>query len=370
MIQVYGRFDGYWSHSQVSRGIVRGLVHHGVPLRIFNVAARGYDDLDDLDPEVGHDGAAAVGFYIGGYPPMSQTWLSGHPHKAALFITESAAIPGSWIGIADACDFIAVPSRWAARAYKGRRGSIVVPHGLDPVYRTPSGRVRQRLAAREGASPGTLVYGHMAGAASFLERKGTELLIEAFCEVFHPGEAQLVIRCPKHANTVGLKKGTPDGLVHLDFGFGTVTPKIMRDWYEALDFLVQPSRAEAFGICPLEARALGVPVILSDCTGHRDHICAPDVAIFAGPIGRIAVNGIQKGQAPTISKDAIVSALQTSRLGVKVLSREALRHAKGYYTKWSWLAVTEELAHSLGQLLKRARKRLGAKGLDEKLGAS
>ena len=87
MIQVYGRFDGWWSHAQVSRGIVEGLHTNGVRLRVFNVAAaqqpwavdpaqQNYEGLPD-DIEIGCDPEARVGFYVGGYPPMMDPWLDG-----------------------------------------------------------------------------------------------------------------------------------------------------------------------------------------------------------------------------------------------------------------------------------------------------
>ena len=50
----------------------------------------------------------------------------------------------------------------------------------------------------------------------------------------------------------------------------------MASYLGGFDLVCQPSRAEGFGLVPLEARACGVPVAATLCTGHADHMAASE----------------------------------------------------------------------------------------------
>jgi len=378
MIQVYGRFDGWWSHAQVSRGIVEGLHTNGVRLRVFNVAAaqqpwavdpaqQNYEGLPD-DIEIGCDPEARVGFYVGGYPPMMDPWLDGHEVKVALFITESSTIPPEWGLMAQKCDLVIVPSAWVAAAYAragvNKERLLVVQHGLHPIYRKPR-EPRPPLFDGMGGQLRRLVLGHVCGALSFPERKGLPQLVEAFKRVFKPGEAKLVLRTAwshEVAAAVGGPAAIKDGWLEIDRTVEPTTamsPQEMRRWLLGLDALVQPSRAEAFGMVPLEARALGVPVMLTAGTGHLEHLCPDDVSVPVGENGPIVVNGIPNGTAPTLRVEDVVEGLQTLRERLRL---PELLEPGGYYEGWSWPTVTRELARTLKNLLK------WGKTLEEKAG--
>lgn len=364
MLQLYGCFSDHWSHAQVSRGFVRGLVAHGIKPSVFNVDGSGcYDGLDDVDCSVGHVADAAVGFYVGGYPPFSTPWLEDHPVKVALFISESSTIPPDWAAIARQCDLVAVPSGWVEAAYTKAgvpaEKLLVVPHGLHKIYEE-----RQLHPRPPGGAP-PLVFGHVAGAASFLERKGTPQLVKAFTQAFTEGEAVLQIRTPAtpgaHAMVARAR-----GLVRLVPAEGKDSPGEMRDWYRQLDFLIQPSRAEAFGICPLEARSQGVPVILTWCAGHCAHQETSDGVIPSGLEAPITVNGIPNGMAPTVRASAIRLVLQVAATREGRIKTQAKTTAREYYAQWAWPVVLTGFAQRLKKLLRKHGRRKST--LNEKMG--
>lgn len=338
-IQVYGRFDGYWSHAQVSRGLVRGLHAHGVPLRIWNVAAGAlntvYEDIPS-DVEVGLDSGARLGFYVGGYPPMGVSWLIEHPVKIGMFITESSVIPNSWYGMARACQVVVVPSHWAADAYRGVgvKRVLVVPHGLHPAYQVRAPASKESPYWR---------FLHVAGAADFLDRKGTMRLVEAFTKVFQDiPEAKLRLRL---ARDILLGDELPTGVeVQVT---EAVAPEVFREVLVSYDAVVQPSRAEAFGLVPLEARALGIPVILTASSGHAEHAEAWDTLIPGRAEKPITVQGIPGGRAPDVTVADIVKALERFWSQREMLAERAREKARGYYERWSWEAVTKGLARKL-----------------------
>jgi glycosyltransferase involved in cell wall biosynthesis len=325
------------------------------------------DDLADK-VDVGRVQDADVGIFVGGYPPQIGDWLKQHRVKIALLITESETIPPDWADTVNAdVDIVLAPSKWVAKVYRTSgvtKPIFVVQHGLHEVYKKPPFLFR--------SAGKRLCFGHVAGAASYLHRKGTPQLVKAFNEVFAPDEAQLIIRTPETPMAYALLH---DAYALLHDSKASITlqwadanrqlsPLDMRSWYKNLHYLIQPSRAEAFGICPVEARACGVPVILTDCTGHKDHVHARDLVVPHGIHTSCVVNGIPDGHAPAVAAYDIANALRRAKREVanRCADAHALSHQR-YAASWSWPAVTWALAKTLKSLSKKETK-----SLDDKLG--
>lgn len=352
MIQIYGRFDGYWSHAQVSRGIAAGLHTNGLrDIQICNVSHEGgYEGLSEPIECGGYNvslpsgmSSAPIGFFVGGYPPQMASWLDGHRVKVALFITESAVIPKLWAQIANQCHIVVVPSEWVGNAYQragvDRERLLVIPHGIHPLY--------QYAEAQLPADPPRFL--HVCGSASFPQRKGTPQLIEAFCRVFPtPDDGSLVIRLMPGGHEVELAaKGRQN--VHLDVSEAALRPDQMVSYQCGGGFctVIQPSRGEAFGIVPVEARAVGLPMVMTHCTGHLEHASAADIVVEHGLDRFLQTNGIPNGAAPSVSADAIEEALRAWKK-----SPPPIRAANRQYARnWSWPEVTRKLALRLKTLL-------------------
>lgn len=279
MIQVYGCFEGWLSHAQVCRGVVAGLMQNGLDVCIWNVAPvasgyGGYSGFEDfgVEPLVDLVADADQALYLGGYPPFAIPWMTGHRRKYGLFITESSTVPMSWADTLRTYSLVCVPSRWVREAYISAGVPLarvcVVSHGLHPVYAN---------GPAEPLPAGPLRLLHVAGAASFLERKGTDVLLRAFAQAFPHGEELLILRTPDTPRIQRLLAKLPAEVrrrtvvdTTLDT-WGGLPPATMRELISSCHAVVQPSRAEAFGIVPLEARALGRTVVLTAVTGHTAH---------------------------------------------------------------------------------------------------
>jgi hypothetical protein len=350
-LQIYGQFKGNWSHARVSRGIVAGLWHNGIrDMQVCTIDRYGGYEHMPVSVSSGCNPSAPVGFYIGGYPPQVGSWMDDHEVKIGLFITESSQIPALWALKASEFDLVAVPSKWARDAYvnAGVKNVAVVHHGLAASYCT---------GARAKLAEGPLRLLHIAGARDFLDRKGTPQLIEAFVKTFTPEQATLTIRTPPSPYITELCAPHPH--VVLAATHDTLSPAAMREYLCAgWSALVQPSRAEAFGMLPLEARAVGLPVICTHSTGHAEHAHPTDTVVRTRSPAVIKVNGIPNGLAPRVTPGDIVTALH------EFVTSPHRAAPANYHLNWSWAYVCRDLAERVKREMKKHRR---AKTLDEKL---
>ncbi len=258
-VRVYGPLEALGSFGSIVRGYVDGLTQAGSTPDVFQTV----DMMDENEPD-GACAAYGLGF---GIPSVAylMTRRGQHRWRGWMLAPNSSFVPENifnWIEHGEA--EIMTPSAWGADVIRALRPSArvhVVPHGVPATWR--------RLRPRAPRAPGGLRALHVTSTAG--DRKGTWETARAFDRLARLGalgpKALLVIKAD-WLTAARLEDLKTEHVRVIDGLTGSTWEDFVR-WF---DFVVQPSRAEGFGLVPLEALALGVPVVATTCTGHGAYL--------------------------------------------------------------------------------------------------
>lgn len=249
-------------------------------------------------------------------------------------------------------DGFLAPSYWAQEVLKEcfpDHPVIYCPHGVLPIF-------RKDAALREAARlslVGNFSVLHVT--SSRLSRKGTSELLEAWAmfivirldvnyrldilanpEYFE--EFSACIEALGLSETVRVYPGQNMS--------GEDYVKLLQHY----NFVIQPSRAEGFGLVPLEARACGVPAIATSNTGHADHHFGPGtIEVQASEIG--ASDDYLGAVAPSVKSSHILLALVRALTRAEILHSEALEQADIVAESWAWSEKVKSAVTKMQELL-------------------
>ena len=109
-----------------------------------------------------------------------------------------------------------------------------------------------------------------------------------------------------------------------------------------------PSRGEGFGLCPLQARACGVPVATTVTTGHSAGHCeGPGVMRIAQPSDLVAIDDGPDALAPAVTPESISATLSGAHDNWIDLATRSRAAARGVAQDWSWSAQLAPLVEQL-----------------------
>jgi glycosyltransferase involved in cell wall biosynthesis len=361
-----GPVSGYASYSVVCKGILRALISCGIHPCVADTTWDGSED--HTNPFFNDEnvtwlerreilGLVQTGNIGTGYGSICIAINPGHHlmqlkeqgvRVIGMHVGDVDEIPESWLECMEQEELILTPSSWCKQVIE--KAGVTVPvtvlnHGVGSAFK----RHPEQLGWGSG-EPFVLL--HPCASTFYPDRKSTPQVIEAFSQLVSEGE-DVILRLVFGMKTKPVKellRGVPVDVrprVQLHYHEGSRSQKVMAAAYHACHALLVPSRAEGFGMQPLEARACGTPVIQTLCTGMADHLAPGDIpdelGIIEVPHGDLVPAWGKFGMAPEVCAEAVYEGIKTAMNDWTKLKQSAFIEADAVRSAWAWERTTMPL---------------------------
>ncbi len=342
MIRLYGYMEG--SFRTVSLGMERAIQHHG--------KLSGFVPSEDIGEDDLHVGVEAPVALSVGVPMRALKAHVKGQHKShwVLLAPNSNGIPPEAVrllkgetfslstnGVRRVLDGVIAPSVWAQKVLQDIFPDIPVilwQHGVLPHFQVQE---ETRSAVRQMRAGGQMNFLHMTSTK--MSRKGTKELLVAWSSITkaYPDlrlQLELLVNPANSVDYLEMVKELQARNVAVIPG-QNFTDKRLVAGMSRYHGVLQPSRAEGFGLVPLEARACGIPVAMTDNTGHADHANGPGVVTI--PSGELQTSDDYfRAQAPIVSPEDIFRGVSNLIENWEVLEAAAVEYAPVIQNEWSW----------------------------------
>lgn len=269
--------------------------------------------------------------------PTMQRRVNKRLKKTIGFATfESFSPPNSWISILNMNDAAICPSQFNEKIFKNsklNRPTFHIPHCIDFNKWHPD------------VSP---MYNYDKFSFLFVgtwrRRKGWDILLEAWLKAFDASDnVQLVIKTDK------IEKAQSDVNVYLKkskkvsapilFEKNIIKEDLMPSFYKSFNCLVSPNLGEGFGLTPVQAMSVDVPVIVTNFSGCKDY-ATKDRCILLNPKGFLHrdnmdnIHQFSQQKWPRITIESISDSMKycvDNYSSVQLLSKNANNYVKNEY---------------------------------------
>ena len=355
-ILVFGPLSGHGSYPTVMRGLVSAFRELGLTVVTADIsgAAGDIDRYGVRELSLGKmPEGVDVDLVFAMKPSISMARLVDAGHKlVGLHVGDVSEIPQDWQLVMAREELVVVPSTWMERVVRNAIGEAVPVcvsnHGIEQAY-IDAGSAPPPPAGE------AFKWLHFCSAGVYPERKGTPEALRAFQRLVragHGGTLTLVI--PERRRRLKRFLGALDAdcrervLVSLQ-PMGLSSTQMIK-LYQDHHALLAPSRAEGFGIQPLEARALGRPVVQTLCTGFRDGCPTTSDPLSRGVV-EVAVGEFKPawgdfGEAPEVTVQAVAEAMQLCMVQYTKV-QAAAESCMPDMRNWSWTETTRSLVATL-----------------------
>jgi glycosyltransferase involved in cell wall biosynthesis len=361
-----GPVSGYASYSVVCKGILRALITCGVHPCVADTTWDGSED--HTDPFFNGEnvtwlerreilGLVQKGDISDAYGNICIALNPGHHlmqikelgfKVVGMHVGDVDEIPEPWLECMREEELILTPSSWCKSVIE--KTGIDVPvmvlnHGIGSVFKP-----EKEQLAWDKEDPFVLL--HPCASTFYPERKGTPQVLEAVERLVSEDE-NVILRLIFGMKTKPVKellRNVPVDVrpnIQIHYHEGSRAQKLMAAAYHGCHALLAPSRAEGFGMQPLEARACGTPVIQTFCTGTADHLApseSPDeLGVVAVPHGELVPAWGKFGNAPEVRAEDVYDAIKKAMAEWPQLKQAALVNAEAVGMVWAWERTTMPL---------------------------
>lgn len=346
-VRLYGRAQGNSSHARVTTGFNRVLREEGLLSGYVGLDLGGISEeiQREQDPLACRGAVANYGIFTGALGFVeAMLQHASHRERLVMVAPNSDQLPPGLVReIARVATKILAPSAWAAEVLRKffEQPVLVVPHGVD-VALSPAEADAWRMHRIDAWARCEFNVQHWSTTER--ERKGTLELIKAWNSVVGegilPDAARLELILDPLARLRLIERLADEDLspVQVRIRDRVDLPSFaMAQVLASAHLIAQPSRGEAFGLVPLEALALGVPVLATACTGHSQYLApgtAGSVVVFTHEPGPI--DDLPGATAPTLHVDDLAQGLQEAYENWIELHDDAVRAAPAISERWTW----------------------------------
>lgn len=245
-----------------------------------------------------------------------------------LTMWESSRLRESDVAALNAAELVLVPCRWNAECFIAQGVTTPIriqPLGIDTAVFRPDNVHRRD-------SGGLLVFGCAGRLQHGGVRKGLQDVVTGFRAAFPRARTDVRLRVKLWPDDPALDAGDDP---RIELCRDPLPIAGLADWYRGLDVFVSCSRAEGFGLQPLQALACGVPVLAGWHSGHAEYLdagCAWDLPCRPEP-----AEGLYAGMGDWYvpDPDALVEQLRAIAAAPDQVEAKG-QHATRVGATWTW----------------------------------
>ncbi len=337
-IQCYGMFGSILSFENVATQLFAEIARyfdevsfHDYRHRV-HTAVPGFEDRSFIYPK------AKIAIFHGVVQKALPEVMAGHQFRIGCLVCDADKIPVSEIELChQSFDLVVIPSKFCQRVFESsglKTQTLVIPHGITTAF----------TATANDCEDSFTFYNVYSQMRPF--RKSEDELINAFVKAFSldPGY-QLILRT-EYTKSLADKINKAQAMQVITVIEDELPEAEYVRSFSQAHALVHPSKAEGFGMIPLQALACETPVIATGVTGLADYL-NKDNAMILRTSGMVAckhdVGESIGGQYHAIDEEHLVNCLIEMADNWKQEKQKASQAAASIRENYSWQQVAKPL---------------------------